>query len=1508
MDLPFSPKPPEPPQGDPAAQAVASLRGYAYQLYASGLAWLSLADDEELFLEVAQDYATAAREALNAVQAKDTAATVTINSENARQALDGFVDLTERNPGRPVTLRYLSTAAIGREQKTEHRIGSEPTLHYWGKAADNAAIAPLRDILNRLDLTNRVKAFIASRNDQALREGFVRRIHWDCGAPPLDELKRKLEERLVIYAGAKLKVSPEEARRLSANILQRVLQVAVEPDATRRKLTSADLLTLLESATRMSVVRADVDSIIKTGAQVVEKISTAIETLRTPDPTQSSIAKEALERDFSARYRRAAQRCVFPETVKLDQFQRLAKEILEGDLTSLSQDLRRQIFLRAARSASLRNETDAAQRYLDTALPLAGTETPLPAQARILVARGDVDPAIKLLRDSSDPDARSTLLSILVASKGDDAGLAWLADQKLPVEQLTSNGVIALCHVHLRREDFASVKAVLERITGAQIDECPYLLFMRGAVRFACLLPKPEQKLALQGLQLDVRRVHPIFPDAQVATELDSAIADFQRVIPICKSLELRDAPRLAEDYLVWFDLVHPTRRDAALARLRSDITEPAQALRLVQFAFAYDPTFDPAPIISHLEKRESVGGLDDEELRAAFLVVLHGKTAAPVAAFIAKHRSHLDATFGKSGIRLIEIQALAGSGDAANARLILDANKQDYDIETVARLSAEIATAEGADPVAEYKRAYDTSKTADTLRPLIASLAHREDYRSIAPHAEQLFALTNDPRDIAYAANAYAKAGDDDNFVRIVESHPAILDRDAGLMRHYGWQLFHHGRLNEARKLTERLQANPDDRDLSLEIAIAIESGEWETLSRPLSAALQLADKLSPLTIMRAAHVAQAAAQGPVMDLVAAAMTRGGNDPNVLLGGYTLYIEQGLEDQKEEAHEWFHRALELSGPDGPIQQFELKDILARQVEWNEQTRKINEGISRGDIPLVIGASGLRTTIVDIVLRNFARNSALTDHRRRASIPLFSGRRAPGHVGPIKRIALDLTALLVLGWLGLLPRVLDAFAEIVIPAGTFRDLFEGRRKIREYQKSRLQRAERIDLAISRGKLKIVRSSLAPHDPLVEEVGSELAGLLRAAKAANGFVLRPAPIHRPGIEEWRDADVSAFESLIADSHAILATLNKSGAIDQSTEETARRYFKLQDRGFAKSATPDPARPLYIEGLGLIYLDTVDLLETVLNTFTEVYIDSSTQDEATALIEHDRNVAEVLRVIDAIRDAIRKAQAAGRIIFGPRRSTGDEDEDDGSDISTLNLISNLMGSEAAVFDDRGLNKEAFAEDRSRHRAPTLTSLDLIEELLARNAITDDERRAFRHRLRIAGAGLVPVDTEEVTHAALRTHDKESAELRAIQDSIALARLAELPRFPAEVPWFAATTLAVKNSVMQVWIRETDHTRAAALSEAILDLPLHPEDWVSCWEGAPPPDWVDMVRVVILAGLALPVELSGEELIKSYNEWVERRILEPLRTNKPEVYRALVEHLRQFVHAMAEDDDVS
>jgi hypothetical protein len=507
----------------------------------------------------------------------------------------------------------------------------------------------------------------------------------------------------------------------------------------------------------------------------------------------------------------------------------------------------------------------------------------------------------------------------------------------------------------------------------------------------------------------------------------------------------------------------------------------------------------------------------------------------------------------------------------------------------------------EGADPVTEYKRAYDTTRTTEALRNLIAILSQRDDYRTIGPYAEELFAKTGDPMDLAFAASSYARAGDNDDFMRVAEANNAILNRDSGLRGHYAWQLFSRGRLIEALAQAQRLAQDATTRDLELEIAIAIESGEWETLSQPLSAYLQAAAYVPAIALVRAAYLSQAAGQGPLKELVSAALAKGDDDPNVLLGAYMAYVEEGLEDLTDEPHQWFRRALDLSGPDGPIRQFELKDILEKQTEWNEQTRRIQEGVARGDIPLIVGVVGLRTTLVDVLLRNFTRNTALTDARRKVAIPLFSGRRHPEAIGNVKRLALDFTALLVLGWLGLLPNVFDNFNEVVLPSGIFRDLFEGRRRIRQFQKSRLRRAERIQQAIASGKIKIVRTSLARRDALVAEVGDELAGLLRVAESADGIVVRPAPVHKPGVLN-HDADVSAHAQRLADTHSLLKVLQDNGLTDQSTEEAARRYFRLQDKGWPTPARPDPSRPLYIDGLGLIYLDSVGLLDTVSQPFS------------------------------------------------------------------------------------------------------------------------------------------------------------------------------------------------------------------------------------------------------------------------------------------------------------------
>lgn len=1464
-------------------------------------------DGEELYLEVAQDYATAARDALAAVQVKDTQATTTIQSEKVRQAITEFVDLVERNPARRVTLRYLSTSAIGKEQKREHRLGDEPALAYWARvAAQMADVAPLRDILMRLDIGDKAHDYIRTRDDHQLREELVGRIIWDCGQRPIDDVKRDVEAGIARYAQSRFNIPDAEGRRYSAQVVLHLLTTATEPEAGKRKLTANDLFVLLDNASRVSLPRADVEVLIKTGADIARATSPRDRSVERFTPNTSDIARDALERDFAARYRRALQRAPFPEASKTDGFQPLADEVLRGGMTILSSELRRRILLRAARGAALRAELSSADAYFSAALTLHGPDSDLSARARLAEARGDAEGAIQILRDAADADSRSTLFNILSRTRGDDAALAWLHEQHIDFASFTANGLLAVCHAYLNKEDFEAVRDILESATSDQINDCPYLLFLRGAVRFACLLAKPDQRLPLMGLQLDVRRVRPVLPDALVAATLDAATHDFQRLIPLAKVLDLREAARLAEDYLVWFDLVHPTRSDAALVRLRSDMSDPGKALSRIQFAFAYDPSFDPAPVARHLERREAFGGLNGDELRAAFLIAIHINDPVKVAAFVGKYRARLDVSFGREGTRLVEVQALARSGDATSAKAVFAEIAGTLNAEQTALLTAEIATAEGADPVTEFKCAYDANPTPEALRALVAALARRDDYRSIAPYAEHLFSLTNDPLDMVYAAHAYARSGDNENFLRIVEAHPGVLERDDRLLQHFGWQLFERGRLREAKQIAERLQKIPTARDLHLEVAVAIETGEWERLSQPLTAYLQAADSLSGLALIRAAHLSHASGQGPTMDLVAAAVANGSDDPHVLLGAYTIYVEEGLEDQKREAHEWFRRALVLSGDDGPIQQFELKDILAKQLEWNKQTTFIHEGISRGDIPLAVASSGLRTTLIDVILRNFTRNSALTDARRRASIPVYSGRRGPTRVGEIKRLALDLSALLVLGWLGSLPRVFEAVPEIVLASGTLSELFEGRRRIREYQKSRVQQAERIHRAIVSGKLKITRGSTPRSDSLVAEVGSELATLLRAAQAAGGVVLRPAPIHRPGVEVIRDADVSAYSDRLADMHALLEALKGQGVVDQAAETTSKNYFTMQDKGWPSYSRLDVTRPLYIDGLALVYLDTVHLLDVVLNTFQDIYIDASTEEEATALLEHNKNTADVLRIIDDIREAVRKANANNKIIFAPRRAkASDEPRDHGFELSTISLIANSMGADAVVLDDRALNKEFFVEDQRHTRTRSITSLDLIEEWHTRQIISDDERRSLRHRLRRAGAGIMPVDNDEIVVAALRSKNADSAELKAIHESISLARVAELPVFPAEIPWFASTTLAIKNAVLAIWQREPDHARAGELSNAVLALRPAPEDWLSRWEGPPPPDWMETVRTVILASLALPVELADEKTLKAYNTWLEQQVLEPLCLKSPKSYEAVVQHVRRFVDAVIKDD---
>ena len=242
-----------PPKGDASRQAVAALRGYGYQIYASALAWLALGDGETLHLEVAEDFAVATRDAIAGTQVKDTAPSgaVTLRSAGVRAAIDSFVDLVLRNPGRQVSLYYLTTSKLGIERSAEDRVGEDAALAYWRRAAAGADVKPLRVMLGRLELAHATRSHLEAMSDEEFRAGFLARIHWHCGAPGLHDVRADLVAGMVEYVGTNRGLSSHVGRDLVPAVVEQVLLTVVSEGV--RRLRRADLLTLVDEASRVSV-------------------------------------------------------------------------------------------------------------------------------------------------------------------------------------------------------------------------------------------------------------------------------------------------------------------------------------------------------------------------------------------------------------------------------------------------------------------------------------------------------------------------------------------------------------------------------------------------------------------------------------------------------------------------------------------------------------------------------------------------------------------------------------------------------------------------------------------------------------------------------------------------------------------------------------------------------------------------------------------------------------------------------------------------------------------------------------------------------------------------------------------------------------------------------------------------------------------------------------------------------------------------------------------------------
>lgn len=276
------------PQGDPRRQAVGSLRGYAYQLYVSALAWIGLKSGQALFLEVAEDYAVVAQGALKGVQVKDTSGSgsLTINNQDVLDALDSYVDLFHRNQDSKVSLRFLTTASIGRERDLADRVNGLSVLEYWRQAAAGADVVPLKKALLNAAISGKVRQFIEARDELQLREELLRPIHWDCNQDGLSDVVAQLESSLIEFGSDRLQLSPTDCADLPQVVVAEVLAAIVGP-GSQRKLCLADLLRVCEAHAKTAISTSTLARLQLAAQWPAERASTALQAATLLEPIDS---------------------------------------------------------------------------------------------------------------------------------------------------------------------------------------------------------------------------------------------------------------------------------------------------------------------------------------------------------------------------------------------------------------------------------------------------------------------------------------------------------------------------------------------------------------------------------------------------------------------------------------------------------------------------------------------------------------------------------------------------------------------------------------------------------------------------------------------------------------------------------------------------------------------------------------------------------------------------------------------------------------------------------------------------------------------------------------------------------------------------------------------------------------------------------------------------------------------------------------------------------------------
>ena len=1223
------------------------------------------------------------------------------------------------------------------------------------------------------------------------------------------------------------------------------------------------------------------------------------------DPATRRKHTEIAEKELA---RILAVRAVIPARTRSD-VQTLLRRLDAGDLAAAGEEVKHDVRYWTARLCASDSETLDVARELREQITNDDPDRDLSiVDALVRDVDGDTDGAIRLLRDRDDPDSRTALFGVLARSRGADTALGEFAEAIAAANGGLFNAV-GWRNWATSMTEFGHWQEAADVL--ARLDDpwsgAPALAFVEGIINAQLLLPA-ERRSATGEIRI-FAGISPIQGEHAEAAHA-RATACFELAESGVEEIADADLERFVSDWRWWLRLMDPNAEGARNAHdgTRQALERDAPDVRAMLFAWAFGVSFDSEPLRRFLSRRERLGGLSEDELRAECLLYLVDMNSGRIGGrdvirYLETRQTRLSREMSDGLLTAVRIGALLQDNQVARARALLAEVRDDLDDVEAMGLSAMLDEHEGRDPRTALERAYGDTRDPTVLRNLVRCLKQADDREALLPLLKDLVAQH---RNIANVKDLVACLSgrpffDHRQIVELLDTNSDLVDRSSDLKGAKAWALFQSGRLSEARELNDQLRNGPQAADaLVLDINIAVASGNWEHLPAIVEREWPRRDELPAETLLSLAQISGHQGRSPerALRLAKLAADKAPDDARVLAASYSLYFQLGRDEDADA--DWLSRAFALSSrDDGPLWSMDFRKVVTQWMpERRERLAEIETQWRGGRIPTGMAATIFNMPLTRLLVQIPESNAELVDRRTCVSVPVVFGGRPPVDLEADWSLGMDITSILVLHNLDLLDTVFEVFHRIKLAPDIMACLFAEQDRVRFHQPSRVSDGQQVRNLCNLQRLHLVDEPEAPADAVVEAVGRELAALLQAARRDSGKVVCALPIHRPGSLMEEEADTSDWTDFIISVPDLCELLFRQGRIDAEVRSRAQLFLRAQDQ--PEPGDPDVSildGPIYLDGLALSYLQSAKVLDRVASAALNLRIHPDVLDHMDELVRAGEFGEILAAKIDRIRHVLRGAVESGRASYVPREVDPENPILSLHDqfTTTRSLLAGAFHCDALCIDDRSVNSNvrfAVTEDAER-TLPIACALDILRYLVSSGHLTTNRLWAVRHKLRSGGFVFIPFEADELIHwlrgASVDTDQlTEGAELRAIRQSLVQSNTIGLTN-PAEI--FALSvdvTQTCVAAIRSLWRDDSLTTESTVvLSDWIWrHLVLHAPGSHGNIEQERPDAWNREWTLRRICIVLLPPWIDSPDRRSSFADWVDASVLGPLRPANADV----------------------